>query len=83
MNDVARNGRIDLARKRVHGYCRGLLESSQDGTENPTLGFTHTSIPEFLEKPHIQKDMNFHLKDFDPVDAISKSCLRKCRPKIK
>jgi hypothetical protein len=78
MSHNVQNSRIDLARRRVNGYCRGFLESGQNES---ALDFVHRSIPEFLEKLEVQKDMEFHLRDFDLIDAISQLLLAEIRSK--
>jgi hypothetical protein len=78
MSDAVTNSRIDLARRKVNGYCRGFLDSGQDIS---TLGFTHRSISEFLEKSEVQKDMEFHLRGFDTVDTTSQLLLAEIRSK--
>jgi hypothetical protein len=78
MSDAVTNNRIDLARRRVNGYCSGFLESDQGFH---TLSFIHRSISEFLEKSEVQKDMDFHLRGFNEVDAISQLLLAEIRCK--
>lgn len=73
-DESAKEGRIELARKTLTGCCRGLVEPIMDGKEL-TLSFTHRSVPEFLLTPSIQRDMEFHLKDFNPEDATSQLIL--------
>lgn len=81
MDDAARNGRLDLARKRLNGCCRGLLEPRPHRGLSDGFGivFAHRSVPEFLEKPKIQGDMDSHLKGFSPEDAISQLFLAEVR----
>ena len=74
MDESAKEDRIELARKTLTGCCRGLIEPTMDGGE-PILSFTHRSVPEFLLTPSIQRDMEFHLKDFNPEDAASQLIL--------
>ena len=81
MDNAARNGRLDLARKRLNGCCRGLLEPTPNRERggDSVITFTHRSVPEFLEKPKIQGDMDSHLKGFSPEDAISQLLLAEVR----
>ncbi|EHL02055.1 hypothetical protein M7I_2010 [Glarea lozoyensis 74030] len=62
--------RRDMARKRLNGCCRGLLElSTHQG--HFTIVFTHRSVPEFLESPETIIQMGLYLRNFSPIDAIS------------
>ena len=74
IDESAKEDRIELARKTLAGCCRGLVEPVMD-EEELILSFTHRSVPEFLLTPSIQRDMELHLKDFNPEDAISQLIL--------
>jgi hypothetical protein len=74
MDESAKEDRIELARKTLTGCCRGLVEPIMD-EEELILSFTHRSVPEFLLTPSIQRDMELHLKDFNPEDAASQLIL--------
>jgi hypothetical protein len=74
MNDAATHTRVNLARKKLNGDCRGLLEAKGD-----IMTFTHRSIPEFLNEEDIQTEMHSYLIGFIPEDAISQLFLAELR----
>lgn len=53
------------ADKRLNGWCRGLVRSGS------YLHFTHRSVLEFLQQPHIREEMERELQEFDALAAIS------------
>jgi hypothetical protein len=72
-----RASRIESARKRLNGYCRGLLETRQDAMEDTSEGIviTHRSISEFLSSEIQKARMQHYLIGFNSVDAISRLTL--------
>jgi hypothetical protein len=69
--------RIESARKRLNGCCRGLLETRQDPKEDTSEGIviTHRSISEFLSSGTQRARMQHYLIGFNSVDAISRLTL--------
>ena len=69
--------RIESARKRLNGYCRGLLETRQDPSEETSEGIviTHRSISEFLSSEIQRARMQQYLIGFNSVGAISRLTL--------
>ncbi|KAH8758100.1 hypothetical protein BGZ57DRAFT_1008652 [Hyaloscypha finlandica] len=69
--------RVESARKRLNGYCRGLLETRQDPREETSEGIviTHRSISEFLSSGIQRARMQQYLIGFNSVDAISRLTL--------
>ena len=74
LNDTARKERLDIARKRLNGCCKGLLEP-RGGDD--VISFTHRSVPEFLETD----DMASYLTGFSPENAVSQLALAELRSK--
>jgi len=74
MDHAARIERLDLARRKLNGDCKGLLEAPKD-----VIAFTHRSIPEFLYREDIQAEMKSHLKCFCPETALSQLLLAEIR----
>jgi len=74
MDHAARIERLDLARRKLNGDCKGLLEAPED-----VIAFTHRSIPEFLYREDIQAEMGSHLKCFCPETALSQLLLTEIR----
>ena len=74
MDHAARIERLDLARRKLNGDCKGLLEAPKD-----VIAFTHRSIPEFLYREGIQTEMKSHLKCFCPETALSQLLLAEIR----
>jgi hypothetical protein len=72
-----RSLRIESARKRLNGCCRGLLETRQDRAEDTSEGIviTHRSISEFLSSEVQRARMQQYLIGFNSVDAISRLTL--------
>lgn len=66
--------RIQLGRKRVNGWCRGLVESRDGATS-----YTHRSIPEFLAS--VKAEMESVLAGFNPAEALSQLVLAELRLK--
>jgi hypothetical protein len=77
IDNATRKNRIDSARKRLNGCCKGLVEATQEASEGPIVAFTHSSIPEFLLSRRIKSDMNYHLEGFNFKAAISQVFLAK------
>ncbi|KAH8593568.1 hypothetical protein B0O99DRAFT_688404 [Bisporella sp. PMI_857] len=77
INRGPRASRIDSARKRLNGCCRGLLEVRRDRNERETeiIRITHRSVTEFLSSPTQRDRMKLYLNGFDTVDAISQLTL--------
>ncbi|KAF2790355.1 hypothetical protein K505DRAFT_340515 [Melanomma pulvis-pyrius CBS 109.77] len=68
------------ARKRINGYCRGLVDVLQDKRSKQWyILFTHRSITEFLEETANQTTMTTHLTGFVTEDAISQLLLAELR----
>lgn len=74
MDHAAQIERLDLARRKLNGDCKGLLEAPED-----VIVFTHRSIPEFLYREDIQAEMKSHLKCFCPKTALSQLLLAEIR----
>jgi hypothetical protein len=77
LNSEARALRIESARKRLNGCCKGLLETRQD-PEEPTsenIIITHRSISEFLSTPRKRDRIEHYLDGFNAIDAISQLTL--------
>ncbi|KAF5026757.1 hypothetical protein F66182_1176 [Fusarium sp. NRRL 66182] len=72
-------------RKQLRGICGGLVQNHQP--EHPmkddpcwgTLGFTHRSIPEMLDRGNVRRDMESCLADFNPVEALSRLIFAEAR----
>ena len=71
---AAQTERLDLARRKLNGDCKGLLEAPEY-----VIAFTHRSIPEFLYREDIQAEMKSHLKCFCPETALSQLLLAEIR----
>jgi hypothetical protein len=67
--------RIESARRRLNGYCRGLLEVRRDGDDDETIVITHRSVPEFMSIRAQKDQMERYLNGFNIVDAISELTL--------
>jgi hypothetical protein len=65
----------EIARRRLRGCCSGLVEVNNDGG----LCFTHRSVPELLQSPDIESEMDQLLQGFSPIDAISQLGLAALR----
>lgn len=74
MDHAAQIERLDLARRKLNGDCKGLLEAPKD-----VIAFTHRSIPEFLYREDVQAEMKSHLKCFCPETALSQLLLAEIR----
>ncbi|CAG8958449.1 hypothetical protein HYFRA_00011126 [Hymenoscyphus fraxineus] len=89
MSTTDRVKRTVLAGRRINGSCKGLLESKAWATKENTQGaksenittveFIHRSIPEFLQTPHIEKDMKSYLRNFKTVETVSNLLLAEIR----
>ena len=55
-----------VSQKRVVGSCKGLVDINSD----KTLGFTHRSVPEFLEAKVQLVEQQRILEGFQPVEAL-------------
>jgi hypothetical protein len=73
----ARGLRIESARKRLNGCCRGLLETRQDPREptSENIIISHRSISEFLSIPNKRARIERYLDGFNAIDAISQLTL--------
>jgi hypothetical protein len=78
MNEPSAIERRDIARKRLNGCCRSLVELSES-RETFTVEFTHRSVPEFLEKEDTRRDMDSLLQRFSPEDALAQLFLAELR----
>lgn len=70
--------RIEYARKRLIGCCKGLLETSKDVPSNSLEDYiiiTHRSISEFLSFPTQKDRIERSLDGFNTIDAISQLTL--------
>jgi hypothetical protein len=64
--------RLDRWRKKLSGYCGGLVEDVRDSRSGLLIvEFTHRSVPEFLETAFVRERKGSHLKGFDVTDALS------------
>ncbi|KAK1758027.1 hypothetical protein QBC47DRAFT_132299 [Echria macrotheca] len=63
--------RVTLTIKRIHGYCRGLVEIVGDGDKTSKVTFAHRSIPDFLSTGPQAGRMEMVLAGFSAVDAVS------------
>lgn len=90
MEDTKRPERIELAKRRVNGYCKGLIEivshqmlngiGRDDRNTERRLGleFTHRSFPEFLASEE-NEVMRKTLDGFNASDSISQIWLAHIR----
>jgi hypothetical protein len=53
------------AQKRLTGFCRGLVEAKESKLRGKYIAFTHRSVPEFLGKEAVQREMEYQLIGFD------------------
>jgi hypothetical protein len=67
--------RIESARRRLNGCCRGLLEVRRDEDDDETIVITHRSVPEFMLIRAQKDQMERYLNGFNIVDAISELTL--------
>jgi hypothetical protein len=70
--------RIEYARKRLIGCCKGLLETRKDVRSNfleEYIFITHRSISEFLSFPTQKDRIERSLDGFNTIDAISQLTL--------
>lgn len=70
--------RIEYARKRLIGCCKGLLETSKDVPSDSVevyIIITHRSISEFLSFPTQKDRIERSLDGFNTIDAISQLTL--------
>lgn len=77
MDSKTRSTRMEGARKRLNGYCKGLVESREEPPDRPLLNglfcdhntnfitFTHRSVVEILERPVDKSKLSLHLEGFD------------------
>jgi hypothetical protein len=66
--------RLNVAKKRLNGYCRGLVDIVYGTGHHEALvvvEFTHRSVPEFLSSPDRKSRVPSSLASFDAVDAFS------------
>lgn len=68
--------RLERARNRLRGQCRGLLEV-ESGTE--LITFIHRSAYDFLLRADIEALYEPDLRDFDTVEAISQTYLAELK----
>ncbi len=68
------NERIELGRKRVNGWCRGLVEAADS-----KLNYSHRSVPDFLEHKTVKDEMESSLSGFNAADALSQLVLAEFR----
>ncbi|KAI1766522.1 hypothetical protein GGR53DRAFT_209227 [Hypoxylon sp. FL1150] len=66
--------RLDRAKKRVYGVCKGFLEVRKTFEPSPNLlkdnvHFTHRSIMEFVDSPYLEEKMDMEQPTFDAFDA--------------
>ncbi|SCN82712.1 related to small s protein [Fusarium fujikuroi] len=72
--------RLERARKKIYGKCKGLLEIQLvtypkyslpvDQTLRESVQFTHRSIIEFLESDQTKREFAIELKGLDILDAL-------------
>ena len=71
------------ALKRLNGWCRGLIETNASGSggieSRQLIDYTHRSVCEFLVLPHIRRDMELLLHDFDAVGALTQLAVAALR----
>ncbi|KAK3306192.1 uncharacterized protein B0T15DRAFT_485616 [Chaetomium strumarium] len=65
LDGMAYEEHIKLSRKRVNGWCRGLVESATG-----SIGYAHRSIPEFLDNQAIKDEMESFLAGFSAAEAL-------------
>ncbi|KAF7117748.1 hypothetical protein CNMCM5793_006928 [Aspergillus hiratsukae] len=73
-DNMSERDRIVQARKKLMGYCGGLAEVDPGRLEDPTISFTHRSVPEFLDSMRTE-DMERSLRGFCAEDALSQLML--------
>ncbi|KAK5652264.1 hypothetical protein OQA88_10612 [Cercophora sp. LCS_1] len=72
--------RVLLGRKRLNGWCKGLVESASTiYYTHRTIDYTHRSIPEFLERKDISDEMESFLVGYNAVEALSQLHLAESR----
>jgi hypothetical protein len=71
---MSESDRIVQARKMLMGYCGGLVEADSRIVKDPTISFTHRSVPEFLDTMRTE-DMERCLRGFCAEDALSQLLL--------
>lgn len=80
MDEQNKRVRIDLTKKKINGYCKGLFEFRYyEGTFRSCLVNTHRSIPEFLATPNIRTEFASYVNKFDTAEAISQLLLAEIR----
>lgn len=65
------------AQKRLNGYCRGLAEVEELPFVGKYIAFTHRSVPEFLNRESVRRQMADHLAGFDLRDVIPQLLLAR------
>jgi hypothetical protein len=75
IDDMTRQQNVKLARRRLNGYCRGLVEANS----SDVLDYTHRSVAEFLRNPRIRDAMVSFTSEFNAPDAISQLLLAELR----
>lgn len=80
--------RRELGKKLLRGCSGGLLEAFPSDTfkyfkgslsKRKAVRFTHRSVADFLKIEDVQKEKMKHLREFDPLDAISQMFLADLR----
>lgn len=71
-----------LGLKRLNGWCRGLVEVDNNSWHTDwywLIEYTHRSVYDFLEMPHIRPDMELLLRDFDTLGALTQLAVATLR----
>ncbi|KAG7287236.1 hypothetical protein NEMBOFW57_006742 [Staphylotrichum longicolle] len=75
--------RVELGRKRVRGWCKGLVEPVSIGRagsdEVMIIDYAHRSIPDSLENKTIKDEMEAFLAGFSPAEALCQLILTEIR----
>jgi hypothetical protein len=75
--------RHDTARKRLNGYCKGLLEvkvaDAWTSRSASVVSYTHRSVSEFLQTKRLETDAAVDLRSFDVEAALSQLILAELR----
>jgi hypothetical protein len=86
LDDDSLRIRLDLMRKKLNGYCKGLLEIKDGYIPSSYSGFiiayAHRSIPEFLHTWEQEADTTRGLKKIDVENAISQLILAELRTRM-
>lgn len=83
LNAETIEARLGQMRKRLNGYCKGLLETSRGKTPTsnlaPIISYTHRSVPEFLQSWKQDAGQELNLDTFDVENTISQLSIAEIR----